>query len=174
MLIHLPLYWECRAHKLIHLLLYSECRAYMHLHLLHLHLLFCWEGRAHMHIQHLLLCGGVLDLPRFVFSMWSMFSAMLKAKGKKGQLRASLCDALRGAFGRQHDGGGSSAHCVGRRLVRRIRRRRPASADRRAAESILQWIRRVYVECHPSESPSCFTYMANAMDLHRRLCVAPL
>ena len=26
----------------------------------------------------------------------------------------------------------------------------------------------VYVECHPSESPSWFTYMANAMDLHRR------
>ena len=32
----------------------------------------------------------------------------------------------------------------------------------------------VYVECHPSESPPWFTYMANAMDLHRRRCVAPL
>ena len=32
----------------------------------------------------------------------------------------------------------------------------------------------VYVECQSSQSPSWFTYMAKAMDLHRRRCVAPL
>ena len=112
MLIHMMLYCECPAHMLIHLLPYSECRAHMHIHLLpyseyrvymHFHLLFCWECRVPMNIQHLLLCGGVLNLPLDLFSPCGIcVQPCSRRMASRGSCAKRLCDALRVAFGRQH------------------------------------------------------------------------
>ena len=50
-----------------------------------------------------------------------------------------------------------------------VRRRRPASADRRAAGPIIEWswlfgvYASVYVESHPSESPSLFDWVTSSV-----------
>ena len=158
-LIHLLLYWECRAHMLIHLPLYWEWRAHMLIHLLLYGSagLICSSicrsiGSARLMCSFIcrsigngmLICtysiccyvGEFLTfgVPSICFLPNGLFSAMLQSQGKKGQLREQL--VLR--FARSVR---TPARLPGEALpivsVRRIRRRRPASADRRAEDTIL-------------------------------------
>ena len=137
---HLLLYCECRAHVLIHLLLYCECRAHLHIQLLlywechthmHIHLLCYWECCAHLHFQ-LLLCWESLIFPSICFlPVVYVFS---HARGEWQEGGGCVTTALRRAFGCQHGW---------RRRLPIGRLRRPASTYRRAAGTSLGWIRHV-------------------------------
>ena len=123
--------------------------------------------------MHMLLYLGVLYLQLDLFSSVVYVFSHAQSEGQAGSGCTTTACAPLGVDrpGGSTIGGGGYAHCIRQRFVER---RLPASADRRAERPILEWIclfgtyAIVYVECHPSESPSLFTFMVKVMDLHRR------
>ena len=133
----------------------------------------CSIGIALLSCTYSVCCNVVecLTFPSIcLFPVVYVFSHA-QCEGQEGCSCANscLCDGLRGSFGRQHDWRRkpsplyrSTARLTHQATTACISRS-PSCRTNPTLDSACTRV--LHVECHPFESPSWFTYMANAMDL---------